>query len=267
MRSPVRLLLAVVLLAAASAVTAGVAGAQTEGTVGLSTFVSGNPDAAEFDFEVDGVTCQEGTTEVTVEGVPDATVELTDPNSGTVTLPVGTPGGTYTISVTCDPGKGDVTATGTVTFATVDVDKVVEGTAPAGATFPVTVTCEGGRPTATADAFSTEGLGFLLDTSFSFGAGGGTKYLVAYGPQSCTVSETDDGGASSSTIDLTDCVTGGGGDAAAGTEAAGPSGDFDIISPTDCTQTITNTFAAAPPAAPPAAQPADVTQQQPAFTG
>ena len=261
MRSSLRVLLALTLLAAASLVTAGVAGAQTEVDAGVSTFASGNPDQAVYDFEVDGLFCVSDT-DVTVDGVPGATFVLADANSGTITLPAGTPGGAYTVIVTCEDGKGTPTATGTIAFATVNVDKVVEGDAPADATFPVTVSCSPGLGIAAADSFGTEGGGILIDTSFSFDAAGGSKYLVAYEAQGCTISETDDGGAMTSTIDLNDCGSGQpsatGGSA---TEAAGPSGTFDINDSTDCTQTITNVFAA------PAAQPADVTQQQPAFTG
>ncbi len=264
MRSPLRLMVVLGLLAAGSVATVGAAGAQTEGDVGVTTFATGNDDQAVYDFQVDGLTCVSDTN-VTVTGVPGATFVLDDPNSGTITLPVGTPGGNYQVVVTCDAGKGTSTATGGLVFASVNVDKVVEGDVPADATFPVTVTCSGGVGL-TADSFSPEGSQFLIDSSFSFDAAGGSKYLVAYGPQGCILSETDDGGATSTTLDLNNCDEGrtNAPDAAA-TEAAGPSGTFDIVDPTDCTQTITNVFAA--PAAPPAAQPADVTQQQPAFTG
>ena len=194
--------------------------------------------------------------------MPGATFALADPNSGTLTLPIGTPGGFYDITVTCDAGKGTETAEGGISLAAVTVDKVVEGEVPADATFPVTVSCAAGLGIAAQDGgFGPEGGAFFIDASFSFGATGGSKYLVAYTSQGCTITETDDGGALSATIDLNNCDDGRGGPAAAAVEAAGPTGTFDIVDPTDCTQTITNVFAA------PAAQPADVVQQQPSFTG
>ena len=74
---------------------------------------------------------------------------------------------------------------------------------------------------------------------------------------SCSISEVDDAGAVSATIDLSDC---GDGRTTNKAEAAGPDGGFLIAEPTDCTQTITNVFADA-------TQSVDSVQPQPAFTG
>lgn len=272
MRSRLRLPLVAILLVTASVTAAGTAGAapsQAAGDEGADTLAvtasaSGNPDQAVFDYSIDNFTCDSST--VTVAGV-DATVTQADPNAGTISFPVGTPGGVYTATFDCDTGKGVESGSLTLSIAAVTVTKVVQGEVPDDATFAVTVSCAGGVGLVAQDgAFGAEGGGFFIDTSFSFGPTGGSKYLVAYTPQGCTVSETDDGGAIDSALRLNDCNDGGGSqDAApvdaAPVEAAGPTGTFDVVDPTDCTQTIANVFAA------PAAQPADVVQQQPAFTG
>ena len=268
MRSPLRLTVALTLVASASLAAAGAAvaapsqaGDEGADSLAVTSDATGNPDQAVFDYSINNFTCDSST--VTVDGV-DATITQIDPNTGSIALPVGTPGGVYTATFDCDTGKDVESGSLTLTIAAVTVTKVVSGDVPADATFPVTVTCGGGVGlVAQGDSFGPEGAGFLIDTSFSFGPTGGSKYLVAYTPQGCTITETDDGGALSATIDLDNCDDdgGGGGRNAAAVEAAGPSGTFDIVDPTDCTQTIANVFAA------PAAQPAVAVQQQPGFTG
>ncbi len=262
MRPPVRLVLALGALAAASLTATGVALAAPtqdagEGSLTVQASPTGNPDQAEYVYEIDNFTCLDGST-VTVAG-GDATIDQADDNNGTITFPVGTPGGAYVATFSCETGKGAVEGTLTLSFAAVTVDKVVEGDAPADATFPITVSCNQAAGVSASSEFTEGGGNFLLDTSFSFAATGGSRYLVAYTPQSCSISEVDDAGAVSATIDLSDC---GDGRTTNKAEAAGPDGGFLIAEPTDCTQTITNVFAA-----PPATQPADVVQQQPAFTG
>ncbi|MBL8776375.1 MAG: hypothetical protein JNK12_10600 [Acidimicrobiales bacterium] len=262
MRSRHRLLLALAALAAASLSATGAAlaapsQATDEGADALAVTAdaSGNPDQAVFDYSINNFTCTDAT--VTVDGV-DATITQNDPNTGSIAFPVGTPGGVYTATFDCDTGKGVVSGSLTLSIAAVTVTKVVEGDAPADATFPVTVTCNRAAGGGVSSEFSEGSGGFLLDTAFSFGADGGSKYLVAYTPQSCSISEVDDAGAQSATIDLADCDDDG--PTVRSAEAAGPDGGFAIIDPTDCTQTITNVFAAA-------AQPAVAVQQQPGFTG
>ena len=263
MRSPLRFVLALGALATASLTATGVALAAprqdadegANGNLAVIADASGNPDQAVFDYSIENFTCIDGST-VTVAGV-DATVDQADDNSGTISFPVGTPGGQYVATFDCDTGKGVVSGSLTLSIAAVTVTKVVDGEAPADASFPVTVACNTAAGGSVSSEFTEGGADFLLDTSFSFGATGGSKYLVAYTPQSCSISEVDDAGATSATIDLSDC---GDGRTTNKAEAAGPDGGFVIFDPTDCTQTITNVFA-------PATQPADVVQQQPAFTG
>lgn len=266
MRPPARLVLALGALTVASLTATGVAlaapaipaqDAPEDITLAVQASPTGNPDQAQFDYEIDDITCD--SSDATVAGV-DAAVTPDGSNTGTITFPVGTPGGTYTATFSCNTGKGTIEGTLTLSIAAITVDKVVEGEAPADATFPITVACTTAAGASVSTEFNGEGgSNFILDTSFSFGPAGGSKYLVAYTPQSCSISEVDDAGATSATIDLSDCDDGGGTTRKA--EAAGPDGGFRVIDPTDCTQTITNVFSA------PVTQPADVVQQQPAFTG
>lgn len=256
-----RLILAVTVLAAASLTATGAAlaapsqaGHEDADTLAVTADASGNPDQAVFEYSINNFTCERST--VTVDGV-DATITQRDPNAGSITFPVGAPGGVYTAAFDCETGTGVESGSLILTIAAVTVTKVVEGDVPADSSFPVTVTCNTAAGGNVSSEFSEDGAAFLLDTQFSFDADGGSKYLVAYTPQSCSISEVDDAGARSATIDLADCDDDLG---TARAEAAGPDGGFAIVDPTDCTQTITNVFAAA-------TQPADVVQQQPAFTG
>lgn len=256
-RSPLRIALAAAVVAAASLTFLGPAGAGAGFAITVSP--SGNSHQVVFDFDIPGDECVSDTV-VTVPGVPDAIVDLADANSGTVTLPVGTPGNFYDLEIECSNGRTTITGTGGFAFASVNVDKVVTGDAPADAQFAISVACENNAGSAR-QSFdgSSEGLAAALQADLTYGASGGSEYLVSYNPATCTVSETDDGGAVTSSIALDDCAFGP--DSAPAAEAVGPSGDFAIVDPTDCTQTVTNDFA------PPAAQPADVVQQQPGFTG
>lgn len=261
MRRPGRLVVVFGLVAAL--VHVGTAGASSrpavpEGGLSVMAFATGNPDQAVWDYEITDITCFDGSV-VSVAGV-DATVTQTDGNTGTISFPVGTPGGSYLATFDCDDGKGVISGTLALTFAAVTVTKVVEGDAPAGATFPVTVACNTAAGGRVSTEFAEGASGVLLDTTISFPAAGGTRYLVAYTPQSCSIAELDDAGAASATIELADCGDGRTTNAAPTGEAAGPDGGFVIFEPTDCTQTITNVFADA-------AQPANVVQPQPAFTG
>lgn len=261
MRLSGRLALALAVVAALLHVgSAGAASRQTEpeGGLAVTVFPSGNPDQAVWDYEIDDLTCINGST-VTVAGV-DATVTPTEDQTGTISFPVGTPGGSYLATFECDTGKGVVSGTLALTFAAVTVTKVVEGEAPADATFPVTVACNTAAGAGVSTEFGEGTAGIVLDTEITFPATGGSQYLVAYTPQSCSIAELDDAGAVSATLGLADCGDGRTTNAAPAGEAAGPDGGFVIFEPTDCTQTITNVFAAA-------AQPADVVQPQPAFTG
>lgn len=256
-RSPLRIALAAAVVAAASLTFLGPAGAGAGFAITVSP--SGNSHQVVFDFDIPGDECVSDTV-VTVPGVPDAIVDLADANSGTVTLPVGTPGNFYDLEIECSDGRTTISSVGGFAFASVNVDKVVTGEVPADAQFAISVACEnrvgGARQSFTG---SSEGLDAALQADLTYGASGGSEYLVSYEAASCTVSETDDGGAVTSSITVEDC----GSDVSTlqAPEAAGPSGDFIIPEPTDCTQTVTNEFA------PPAAQPADVVQQQPGFTG
>ena len=186
---------------------------------------------------------------VEVDGNPDAVVTLDGPNAGTIVLPEGSPGGEFQVTLDCTTDAGPQSFRSFVDFGQVVIEKVVEGDVPADATFVVDVTCETGALGAAAE-YGAAPEGFFLDPlqgQVTFGAGGGTDYLVHYSGQDCTITEPEDGGAVSTTIDTTDCGTEEGPMDGAGAEAdAGVSGDFAILEPVDCIQTVTNVFSTAP---------------------
>jgi hypothetical protein len=243
-----------VLVGSLTMVTAASAGAPSVGVTAGNTL-----EQPTFGFEVLSGDCADNTV-VTVDGIPDATVDLADPNSGTITVPVGQPGGSYDLTVVCDDAGGDpLTSVGFLEFHRVTIEKVVTGTAPDGAAFGVNITCgqdvqarEGYGPTEDAEADGDP----FMNADLSFGAAGGSTTLVGYQGQTCTVFEFDAGGATSATVVTQDCAEAESAPAPEA-DASGASGTFDVFAPIDCTQTVTNDFAA----------PAAVVQQQPAFTG
>jgi hypothetical protein len=210
-----------------------------------------------FAFELDPSVCTDPAT-VDVVGVAGEVIDLDTDDSGTITLPAGTAGGFYPVTLDC-PGEGaPIEADGELAFGVVTVEKVVEGDAPDDAEFPIEVSCDGGlEPAADGDP--------TIDATLVFGAAGGAQQLVHYTGQECTISELDDGGATSSSITTEDC---GGGEM--GVSAVGPSGEFGIFFAADRTQTVTNVFPAAvgptDETPPPATAPTPVAAD-PTFTG
>lgn len=168
---------------------------------------------------------------------PDDVIEFDSPLSGTF-RPGDAPAGFYELEIFCEDGEFTETYFAFFAFARLTIDKVVEGTPPAGATFTVEAVCD-------SDDFESEEEGTFTEER-TFASTGGSAAVVLYAGSECTVTETNDGGATSSSI--TDATT-----------------DFGPA-PMDLTTTVTNVFAAAPPAPTPpgAAQPV-VTQ--PTFTG
>jgi hypothetical protein len=206
-----------------------------------------------FSFDLEGDGCTEEAT-VTVVDVAGAVISFDDDDSGTITLPVGSPGGFYEVTLECAGAGAPITASSSLAFGNVIVVKVVEGAAPADASFPIEVSCSEGDLVPMADGDPN------IDATLVFGATGGTQYLVHYTGQDCTVSELDDGGAISSSITTEDC----GDELQVG--AVGPSGEFGIFDAVDCTQTVTNVFPAAVDPVDETPAPAPVVAQ-PTFTG
>jgi hypothetical protein len=125
--------------------------------------------------------------------------------------------------------------------ATLTVTKAVVGTAPAGTTFTLHILC---NSTVQSLAGSLQGQAVDYDEDIPFGATGGSQDFVFGGPSSCTITETADGGADSSTGPVT----------------------VDITDPIQFNATITNTFNAVATTTTEAPAAAAV-QATPAFTG
>ena len=169
----------------------------------------------------------------------EAVLAFDTPLSGTF-APGDAPAGFYDLSIECQNGEFPQTFNGSFAFARLTVEKVVDGTAPAGTTFAIE-----------ADCFSESGDPYDFTEDLEFPAEGGSQAVILYGGAVCTTSETDDGGADSSTVDT-------------------PETDFGPA-PVDLTSTVTNVFEAGPPPPtptpepePPAAMPVAVA---PTFTG
>ena len=142
--------------------------------------------------------------------------------------------------------SGAQTTTIPVETATLTVTKAVVGTPPTGTTFTLHILCTIPDQTTIVpvSGFGSAAVTTVYDEDIPFGAAGGSKDFVFLDPAQCTVTETNNGGATSST---------------------GPV-NVDILAPTLYSATITNTFVAAPTTTAPAAAAAAV-QATPAFTG
>jgi hypothetical protein len=131
---------------------------------------------------------------------------------------------------------------------TITVTKVVDGTAPAGTVFTVNVSCATGGANQDVKFDATGNP--IGSNQVSPGTTGGTGV--------CTIKETDNGGATSTTY--TCQITSGSAGATCGGGGADPALiDFADV-PWTATVTVTNTFPPAPPAAEPVAG-------EPTFTG
>jgi hypothetical protein len=158
----------------------------------------------------------------------DTTVEVheDDDTSGTIVLP-DLEGGEYELLfdvVTCVimiNGGGTPFTEGdeaSIAFARLLIDKDVEGDVPDGTTFTVEVTCATGSEAAAANA-SPQNEDTVYEREFD--ADGGTEAVYFYDPAHCTIAETEDGGAMSTSIDPD---------------------EVEIIEPADFSTTVTNTF-------------------------
>jgi hypothetical protein len=145
---------------------------------------------------------------LTLDGSPIEPVSVTedpaDPNVATIVLPSDTPGGQVIAVVGCTDGELTIPPqTRSSSFASLAVTKLVTGTVPDGATFVVNVDCVGGRGTSVE---SFDGVGATVvpesfDVDLEYGATGGLGYVYTDHSVGCTITEPEDAGAASVTID------------------------------------------------------------------
>ena len=203
--------------------TSALAGISIEGDLEVEP-VGGN-DAPVFDFEWTGpppeqLDCMDF--EFAVEG-PDGDVEGVidvDGLTGTVDL-TGEPAGDYELVLRCDFGQGEtfVIDRADLTFARLTIDKNVEGDVPDGTTFVVEAACEPDENGDIGPAAMHEP--FVAEREFE--ADGGSQAVIFYGPATCDIEETEDGGAESVTVS---------------------DGSVEIAEPTDYDVSVTNVFPA-----------------------
>jgi len=160
---------------------------------------------------VGAITCTNGdpvVLSVTVDGAPVQLVsqQTESATSVIVTLPAAAPAGLAAFVVSCATTPGLVT-TAVDEYAWVAVTKVVNGPAPADTTFTVNVSCSGlgifssdssGWGTGDVDAAQDPGP-FAPDLAYP--AAGGVAYVYTSGSRDCVITEPNNGGATSTTID------------------------------------------------------------------
>ena len=233
-------LFAAVSLMALAGPLAAVLGSEPAGAAGTFTIVVTPQSATALTFLVSNAdaTCSNSQLQVTAVAGPGNTpvtptsVVHQDANDVVVTLPSGTPT-PVTFSGSCLDVEIPISATADpVAFATVNVQKVVVGSDPPGDTFTVQVSCLGGGGAAGASGASGFGSGSSsvhssdgAPPSLQYGAAGGTSPVYVFGPSTCTLSETNAGGAASTTI------------------SPNP---VDVVDPAVFSATVTNVFPAAP---------------------
>jgi hypothetical protein len=161
-----------------------------------------DPETFRVELDFDG-SCNPGTIELEAadnEGKPLTPLSFTadpqDPNVAHVVVPAGTVGEVGFV-VSCN--DGNVVGEGGETVGAVAVTKVVSGPAPEGATFTVRVACEASMDGGEASTSELPPPPFAVD--LTHGASGGLRHVYTPGPIACTITEPDNGGAATTTID------------------------------------------------------------------
>jgi len=127
-----------------------------------------------------------------------ATQSDADPDVFTFVLPSNTTPGFYDVTIECDNGDGDTEETGEWAFASIPVTKVVSGPAPSTAAFVVHLDCV--TPDNDNEAPVVEELPQNFTVDLQYGVAGGLKYAYTDHGGFCTVTEPQNGGATSVTI-------------------------------------------------------------------
>ncbi len=258
------------LIAALPVAVVAVGGGNAQGgdngsdTLIVSTEDLNDVTVPRFAFEVNGEPCLSDTV-VEVPGAGQVDLDLTDPNHGTFTLPQAS-FGEYEVVVTCTTDSGTEHGTGFIDFGFVLIEKVVTGDVPETAQFVIDVACDSDIFTSpAAEAYGGEsGEGFgpdAIQATLTYGPSGGTDVLVHYRGQTCTIEETETGGAQTVTVETEDC----GAVIPVSPPGEATTGSFEINEPVSCLQTVTNDFA--PAVVDPDDEEPDVVAATPPFTG
>ena len=196
-----RRVLALFLISAAAVVAApAIAGGGVEGD-GLDVELVSPIEPLTFTATFESGTCEQGDFDADVEANDEpvtpisATQSDTDSDVFTFVLPPGTPAGVLSVDITCDNGDGNSRESGVREWASLAVTKTVVGPAPSSATFTVHVACESTLPDASATDLPDD---FAADLHYT--AVGGIHYVYGDHAIKCTLSETNTGGATSTTI-------------------------------------------------------------------
>ena len=204
-----RILAALVLAATAGAGLVAVPGTAGAGSAGLSVDLVNPIEPLTLDLVLLGPPCNAGTfavQNVGVNGHPVEPVSVTldpgNPNAASMVLPSDTDPGSLVVVASCIVGAGPLTVTGFLEFASVLVTKIVEGPAPPDATFTVHADCV---DTIIVDTgFDDAGAAELPDNftaDLGYEADGGVAYLYSDHAADCTLTEPQNGGATTVTFD------------------------------------------------------------------
>lgn len=156
------------------------------------------------DVIVTGVAVQPGPEDDPIEVTP-LSQSPAGPNAVNVLLPPDAPEGLAIFEIECDGPAPNTTVADTL-YAWVAIEKVVTGPVPETATFTVNVACGDRAPaevvgTSWGDVDAQQSPEpFSVD--LPYGATGGVAYVYTDGDRECEITEPNNGGATSTTIDV-----------------------------------------------------------------
>jgi len=193
--------LALMLIAAAAVVAAPAIASGGDSEDGLIVELNSPVEPLTFlaTFEEDE-SCVDGEFEALIEAngnevTPISVTQQADPDEFLIVLPSGTPPGELTVGIECDNGDGNTREEGSVLWASIPVTKVVSGPAPTTAAYVIHLDCQSDADEVPVVELPED---FTADLLIPFA--GGLKYVYTDHGGVCTVTEPQNGGATSVTI-------------------------------------------------------------------
>lgn len=176
---------------------------------GLTVELESAGEPLTFSLEINAFDCDPGTfTVLLVEDdnedpvVPLSVVEDSlDPNVALMTLPSDTVPGDLFVEVECSDGESSPNFVGGVEWHSIAITKVLNGTPPPGTTFTVNVDCVDLSNGLGADDYTATELPDDFTVDIVYPASGGVHFAYGDHAVECTITEPEDGGAFSTTID------------------------------------------------------------------
>jgi hypothetical protein len=174
---------------------------QLEGTTEPLTFSATFPDGTCVEGDFEYLVEANGEEVTPIQAVQDTEINNPgDPDRFLFVLPSNTEPGELFIAMECDNGDGSAREQGSRLWASMPVTKVVSGPAPATATFTVRLDCEGEFEESTNGDFGPAFLPESFVVDFDYTVAGGVQYAYTDHGVLCTVTEPQNGGATSVSI-------------------------------------------------------------------